>query len=74
MEVPWQMLSKEALRGVVEEYITREGTDYGAEYTLDQKVEHVMKQLKRGEAVLVYDDETETCNLIPAAQRPREDD
>jgi uncharacterized protein YheU (UPF0270 family) len=66
MEVPWQKLSPQALRGVVEEFITREGTDYGdVIYSLDQKVQHVMAQIRRGEAVIVFDDETETCNILP---------
>ncbi len=66
MNVPWQQLSPGALRGVIEEFITREGTDYGNTiYTLDQKVEHVMAQLRRGDVVIVFDDESETCNIIP---------
>lgn len=66
MEVPWQKLSPQALRGVVEEFITREGTDYGSvTYSLEQKVEHVMAQIKRGEAAIVFDEETETCNILP---------
>ncbi len=39
MIIPYQMLSPEALRGVIEAFITREGTDYGAqEVALDTKV------------------------------------
>ncbi|MYE98920.1 MAG: YheU family protein, partial [Gammaproteobacteria bacterium] len=30
MEVPWQKLSDEALAAVIEEFVTREGTEYGA--------------------------------------------
>ena len=70
MEVPYENLSAEALRGVVEEYITREGTDYGSRvYSLDEKVEHVMGQLRRGEVKIFYDQDTETVNLLPTAGR-----
>lgn len=29
MMVPWDQLSAEALRGLIEEFVTRDGTDYG---------------------------------------------
>lgn len=65
--MPWEELSPEALRGLVEEYITREGTDYGhREVSLERKVEQVMAQLRVGEAVVSYDPETESVTIIPA--------
>lgn len=67
IRVPWEELSPEALRGLVEEYITREGTDYGhREVSLDRKVEQVMTQLRTGEAVVSYDPETESVTIIAA--------
>ncbi|MEQ8313751.1 MAG: YheU family protein [Gammaproteobacteria bacterium] len=64
MEIPYTAISKEALLGVVEEFVLREGTDYGAqEYSLEQKIEQVLAQLKAGKIRLTYDEETETCNL-----------
>lgn len=71
-EVPYSMLSPEALRGVIEEYVSREGTDYGhSSYDIDAKVEHVMRQLKRGEAVITWDAELETINILAAAELRR---
>lgn len=64
MRVPKEALSREALRGVVEEVITREGTDYGEEVTLERKVLQVMAQLDAGEAVLVFDAATESCTIL----------
>lgn len=64
MEIPFRELSVEALRGVVEEFVSREGTDYGQEFTLDQKVQHVMRQLERGDATIAFDPETQTVNII----------
>lgn len=64
MEIPYTAISKEALLGIVEEFVLREGTDYGAqEYSLEQKIEQVLAQLKAGKIRLTYDEETETCNL-----------
>ena len=70
IEVPWAALSKEALRGVVEAFVLREGTDYGEwEFSLEQKVEQVMRQLKRGEAALWFDPETSSVTLVPTSRK-----
>ena len=59
-------LTPAALRGLVEEFATREGTDYGSvEKTLDQKVAALMRQLERGEVAIVYDAETQTTSIVP---------
>ena len=65
MRIPHTALSPETLRGIVEEYVTREGTEYGArDYSLDEKVSHVMGQVDRGEVVIEYDPDSQTCNLL----------
>lgn len=70
MEIPWQGLKPEILRAVVEEFVTREGTDYGSsEFSLEQKVEHVLRQLRRGQAILSFDQESESCHILPAEAR-----
>ncbi|PCJ28448.1 MAG: hypothetical protein COA96_00975 [SAR86 cluster bacterium] len=64
MEIPFTEISTDALDAIIEEFITREGTDYGEqEYSLVQKTEQVKMQLKRGEIVINYDSETQTCHL-----------
>jgi uncharacterized protein YheU (UPF0270 family) len=72
VEVPYDSLQPATLRAVVEEFITRAATDYGAtERTLEQKVADVMRQLHAGEAAVVFDPETDTVNIVPhvSAQR-----
>ncbi len=65
MEIPYTELSDEALRGIIEEYITREGTEYGTrEFSLEQKIEHVRQQLLRREIKINFDAETQSCNLV----------
>jgi uncharacterized protein YheU (UPF0270 family) len=67
MEIPIESLSAEALHGVIDEFILREGTDYGAiEATLERKRREILAQLENGRAKLVYDSETETVTLVPA--------
>jgi uncharacterized protein len=65
LEIPYEQLSKDALRGLVEEFVTREGTDYGhSDRSLDAKVASVMRQLELKEAVVVFDSETGTANIV----------
>jgi uncharacterized protein len=66
VEVPRDALSAEALLGVVEEYITREGTEYGErEFTLAEKREQVLRLLERGEVIIVYEPESRSTTLKP---------
>ena len=50
MEIPHNQVPEQTLLAIIEEFISREGTDYGhREYTLDEKVEKVKSQLLNGE-------------------------
>ena len=65
--IPVDRLSPEALQGVIEEFISREGTDYGrVEVSREIKFAQVKQKLENGSAVLLFDDETETTNIFPA--------
>jgi uncharacterized protein YheU (UPF0270 family) len=69
MMIPHRMLSPEALRGVLEAFVTREGTDYGThEVSLETKVVQVRQQLDEGTAVIVYDEATDSCTIQPTNQ------
>jgi uncharacterized protein len=64
VEVPVEMLSADALRGVVDSFVLREGTDYGArEFTHEEKVAQVLAALTRGEARIYFDPATESVTL-----------
>lgn len=64
--IPHNQLSPEALQGLVEEFVTRNGTDGGyTSRTLERNVAMVMRQLNRGEAMVVYDEVTQTANIVP---------
>jgi uncharacterized protein YheU (UPF0270 family) len=63
--VPYGELAPDLLRAVVESFVLREGTDYGErEHSLEEKVERVIAQLKRGEAQIVFDPESETVSIV----------
>jgi uncharacterized protein YheU (UPF0270 family) len=67
MEIPFRSLPEDTLTAVIEDYITREGTEYGErDYSLEEKVEQVKKQLEQGKILITFDPETETCTLTPA--------
>ncbi len=66
VEVPIDALSADALRGVVEAFVLREGTDYGAqEFTHEEKVAQLLAALARGEARILFDPATESVTLLP---------
>ena len=65
MQIPVEALSGQALDGLLEEFVTRDGTDYGAEErTLDDKKSAVRRQLHRGEIIIVFDPDTRTRTYL----------
>ena len=64
IEIPCAELSVQALRGVIESFVLREGTDYGErEYSLEEKVEQVRTQIEQGLARILFDPQTSTVTL-----------
>ena len=65
VQIPIERLSPAALDGLIEEFVTRDGTDYGLrEQTLEEKKSAIVRQLERGEVVVVFDAESESCNIV----------
>jgi uncharacterized protein YheU (UPF0270 family) len=65
--VPHAELAADLLHAVVESFVLREGTDYGErEHTLEEKVSRVIAQLKRGEANIVFDPESQSVSIVAA--------
>ena len=65
MIIPYKQISPDALQGLIEEFITREGTDYGEEeISLAQKASQVERQLARGDIVIVFDSATESVSIL----------
>jgi hypothetical protein len=70
--IPYKQLSPEALSGLIEEFVTRDGTDSGyTKGSLAENVAMVRRQLDRGQAVIAFDARTKTCNIVPADAVPR---
>ena len=65
VEVPHTELSADALRGVIESFILREGTDYGErDVSHETKVTQVLCQLERGEVKILFDPVTESVDIV----------
>ncbi len=66
VRIPVETINPKTLERLVEDFVTRDGTDYGLEErSLEEKKGIVMNQLNRGDAVIVFDPESETFNIIP---------
>jgi uncharacterized protein YheU (UPF0270 family) len=65
VEVPHTELPAATLRAVVESFVLREGTDYGAQdATFERKIADVMRQLERREATILYDPGTDSVDIV----------
>jgi uncharacterized protein len=61
--IPYQKLSPDALHGVIQEVVTRDGTEFT---DAEVKIAQVMGRLQAGKLVITYDLGTGTCNIVPA--------
>ena len=61
MKIPHAALSPAALQEVVEEFVTRDGTDHS---WVKQRVTNILLQLENGIVELHFDQATGTCNII----------
>ncbi len=63
--VPFEQLEPETLDNLIEEFVTRDGTDYGeVEVSLETKIFQVLNQLKSKKAVIVFDSQIETSTIL----------
>ena len=72
IEIPLARVSDDILNAIIEDFIAREGTDYGSnEVGFETKIEQVKRQIERGDVVITFDPETESCNLLTKHQFQR---
>jgi uncharacterized protein len=63
--VPPGQLSPVTLEALIEEFVTRQGAIHGHSDTpLDAMVQEVGRRLENGEAVIVFDEESESCTIV----------
>ena len=68
-QIPYEQLSKDALDGVIEAFINREGTDYGLhECSLEEKREQVLALLRSGDAKIGFDHQSQSVSILHKTQ------
>ncbi|MFN3202414.1 MAG: YheU family protein [Bradymonadia bacterium] len=71
VRVPWDSLPTETLNRLVEEFVTRDGTDYGEhEVDTETKVVQVLGQLRKGDVVITFDSDLGTANIVLKKDAP----
>lgn len=65
IDVPYNELAPDTLTRIIEEFITREGTDYGHEtYSIEEKVAQVRKLLEQRRIKITFDPDSESCTIV----------
>lgn len=62
--VPVDQLSPDVVSALIEEFVTRHGAIQGEDAALETKISQVRRLLKAGKAVIVWDDDSETCTIL----------
>ena len=67
--VPWKDLPPDTLHNLIEEFVTRDGTDYSdTEIPTATKVKQVREQLKKEQVFVVFDETTESVSVLSKEQ------
>lgn len=65
LEIPWQQLSEEALQGMLEELVSRDGTDYGeVECSQEEKIAALKMALRDKRAAIAFCPQTESWSVV----------
>lgn len=72
MLIPHHLLEADTLTRLIEDFVTREGTDNGDETPLATRTQRVRQALERGEAVIVFEPDSQQCLLMAKRDVPKE--
>lgn len=72
MLIPHEQLHPDTLTGLIEDFVTRDGTDNGDETPLQTRVLRVRQALSKGQAFIVFDPESQQCTLMLKHDIPSE--
>jgi len=65
IEVPFEQIQPDTLRNLIQEFVTRDGADWGEDgCTLEDKVGQVLRQLKERKVKVVFDLTSHTANIV----------
>lgn len=66
LQIPPDRLSPDVLDALIEEFVTRHGTNLS---DAAAKAAQVRAQLKAGHVIIVYDEKTDSTNIVPKDAR-----
>jgi uncharacterized protein YheU (UPF0270 family) len=67
VEIPYEQIDPQTLRRMIEEFVTRDWSDFGESGSdLEIKIEQVLRQLREKKVKVVFDLRTETANIVAA--------
>ena len=72
MLIPAHLLQADTLTALIEDFVTRDGTDNGDETPLETRVQRVRRALDKGDAVIVFDPDSQQCQLMLREEVPKE--
>lgn len=72
MIIPHHLLNAAILQNLIEDFVSRDGTDNGDDTPLSLRVELVKHALEKKLAFIVYDTESEACSLLLKQDIPQE--
>lgn len=72
MLIPHTLLEPATLTRLLEDFVTRDGTDNGDDTPLNTRVERARKALERGEAAIVFEPDSQQCQLLLRRDLPTE--
>ena len=64
MLIPYDHLEADTLTRLIEDFVTRDGTDNGDETPLETRVLRVRHALSKEQAFIVFDPDSEQCTLM----------
>ena len=72
MLIPFEQIDTDTLTRLIEDFVTRDGTDNGDETPLNTRIERVRKALDKKQAVILFDVESQQCQLCLRHDVPKE--
>lgn len=72
MLIPYDQLEPDTLTRLIEDFVSRDGTDNGDDTPQETRVLRVRHALSKGQAVIFFDLESQQCQLMAKHSVPKE--
>ena len=65
IEVPYQDINPETLHNMIEEFVSRDGSDWGdSGGSMEDKIKQVLRQFESGKIKVVFDLTSQSANIV----------